>query len=431
MNYIKTFDPSILLGDRLGITLYCMLVRAYLLGDYSKEIKMYKKFINNFPREVDTHTPENFFKLIENIKNNGFDLSTPIYANPNEFTLLDGAHRSAIAIQLGIKDVPYSLRFQDDRTDDSVLHRVFGDKGFELLQQKRDEYISLCEPLIALKCRIRMHMRENSESFQAPFSSQTKIPSLRLYQSLEKLDIPGKRLSQRRVETYELARYLSNSMRVMEVGCNVGFLSLAIADYVHSIDAFDIDQNYITIAEYVQEFCNNNNCRFFVQSLSEFVPIYQYDFVISTAVHGWSALPFEEYVSILTKHIKPGGLLFFESHELDAEKNWPDKRALLTNNYDLIGQGFIDDVDDRMYQSEIREFLILRKRLGVDYGNLRLQNTRVACDNLSAEEKHPNLPATRQISQIARNLARLIFRSTNSSAARIVVQKVFRNSSRK
>lgn len=374
MNYIKTFDPCILLGDRLELTLYGMFVEAYLTGRYDKEKEMYKKFISHFLGEIGIHTPDNFIKLIQSIKHNGFNPYSPIYANPDEFTLVQGSHRCAIAIQLGIKKVPYCLRFQDDRVDDSFFQKVFCNQDFNLLQQKQEEYISRCEPIVAFKCRIRRHMRKNLQSFQAPFSSPTRVASLRLYQAFEKLGIHGKRPVQKRVTTYELPRYLNKSMKVLEVGCNVGFLALAIADYVQSVDAFDIDPNYITVAKMVQKFCNVKNCHFFVHSLNEFTPKMQYDFVISAAVHGWSGMSFSEYISTLSQCLKSNDLILFESHEIDVHKDWPSRREMLLSNFDLINSGLIDDADEKMYESELREFLILRKKDGIDYTNLKFSS---------------------------------------------------------
>jgi len=399
MNYIKTFDPHLLLGDRLELTLYRMFVEAYLEGKYKNEAEMYKRFISYFPKEVGIHTPDNFINLIEEIKTNQFDHHYPIYANPEEFALLNGSHRCAISIQIGIKDIPYCLRFYDDRVDDSFFHEVFGNKEFKHLEDKREEYISNCDPLISLKCRLRHHMRRNQQSFQDPFSSQTIIPSLRTYQSFEKLGISGKRSSQKRISIYELPRYFNKSMNILEIGCNVGFLSLSMSGYVHSIDAFDIDPSYIMIAKMVEDFCDIRNCHFTVNSVTGFNPTTQYDFILSTAVHGWFGMPFDMYISSIAEWMKSNGLLLFESHELDVKNNWTEQRKALVSNFDLLDSGIIDDVDERMYESEIREFLVLRKRPDVDYGNFSSLSAISVQEAVFHQSKHVKRWCRRSIIQ--------------------------------
>jgi hypothetical protein len=363
MNFVDTFDPAILLGDRLGLTLYCMFVEAYLLGEYRDERILYLKFINNFPGEIGKHTPETFGRLIDDIKLRGFDPYTPVYANPDEYSLVDGSHRCAIAIKLGMKEVPYNLRFSDDRTDEAIFREIFTLDEVNLIYQKREEYINRCDPEIVLRCRVREIMRESPGSFQAPFSSLTRTPTIRPYQGFESLRILGKRPSACRMEIYGLKQYIHAEMTTLDIGCNVGFFTMHIAPLVKSVVAFDVDLAYIKIARLVQSYCGIDNCRFTKQSLKGVRPAGQYSFVVSTAIHGWSGMSFGDYVDLLDSCLVPGGVLLFESHELDAENDWPVKRRLLTNRFDLLDFGLIDDVDKSMYASEMREFLILKKRV--------------------------------------------------------------------
>jgi len=365
MNYFETFNPALLLGDRLGLTLYGMFVEAYLGGNYQFEADLYRKFIRHFRAERREHTPENFVKLIESIKTAGVDPFRPVYANPAEFSLIQGSHRCSIAIQLGIKDVPFNLRFHDDRVDDSIFQKIFSKPELELIRKKQLEYIDNCDHDTAFICRVRLLMRGSQKSFLAPFSSRTKIPTLRTYQSLESLNISGKRPSEKRFEIYELETVLRPEMTGLEIGCNVGFFTLTLAQHLSRIDAFDIDPNYIALATLVQKHCGITNTRYFIKSLKDFKPDTCYDFVVSTAVHGWADLSFSNYLTLIDSCLKPGGILLFESHELDAERDWSEKREALLSRYDLISSGLIDDIDKDMYASEMREFLVLKKNINV------------------------------------------------------------------
>ena len=362
-NDIHYFDPQALLGDRLGLTLYCLFVEAYLAGDYQAEARLYERFMSHFRGERAVHTVENFIQLIESVRRRGFDPYFPVYANPVDFGLMEGSHRCAIAIQLGIDRIPYHLRFTDDRTHPAVFSKVFRPGEMHYLVRKQDELIQRCPPDVALSCRLRRHMRENESSYQASFSSRTRMPVLRLYQDLEELGVRGKRPTRRRVETYGIAKYLHPSSDVLEVGCNVGFFLLAIAAHVASVVGFDVDANYGYVAREVARHLDVRNFVFEVSGISDFKTARAFDVVISTAVHGWAGLPFREYVDLLDGWTKAGGVILFESHEIDAERDWLDKRGLLTGRFDLLDSGFIDGVDTRVYESEIREYLILRKRL--------------------------------------------------------------------
>jgi len=361
MNYVETFNPAILLGDRLGLTLYGMFVESYLNGNCQVEKELYNQFIRHFPAERKEHTPDNFMQLIESVKLNGLDPFQPVYANPDEYSLVQGSHRCSIAIILGIKNVPFNLRFNDDRTDAKIFQKIFSAQQLELLHHKRDEFIDRCDPDIAFRCRVRILMRQGGKSFNAPFSSKTKIPTLRTYQGFEALGVKGKRPSAKRLEIYELCKYLRPEMNGLEIGCNVGFFTLALAPHLKRIDAFDIDANYIALASLAQVYSGITNASFFVQSLKGYVPAFKYDLVVSTAVHGWSGISFSLYLDLLCQCMKPGGILLFESHEIDAESDWNDKRSELLDTFELLESGLIDDVDKSMYASEMREFLVLKK----------------------------------------------------------------------
>ena len=158
-------------------------------------------------------------------------------------------------------------------------------------------------------------------------------------------------------------------MAGLEIGCNVGFFSLSVAPLLCHLDAFDIDPNYIAVARLAQSFTGICNCTFSARSLKDFHPEQRYDFVVSTAVHGWSGLEFVDFVSLIDECTAPEGLILFESHEIDAEKDWQTHRGILLEKFTLLESGFIDDVDMSMYASEMREFLLLKKSNNLKAGN--------------------------------------------------------------
>jgi malonyl-CoA O-methyltransferase len=358
---IRTFDPRILLGDRLGLTLYCLFAESYLAQRESPAFAWYARFIAHF-REQDQHTQDRFVALIETIRRQGFDPAKPIYANPTEFALSDGAHRSAAAIVLGIRDVPYHLRFGDTRVPDEVFPAIFDPQEMAVLRDAQERYIAGCDPQMAFACRVRRIIRQHPGSFAAPFSSKTRLPAVRPYQGSARLGILGKRSTEARLEAYGLARHVTGAMRVLEIGCNCGFLSLEVARLAAHVTAFDVDPAYVQVAETARAFAGVENCTFMTASIEQFTPASPFDLVISCAVHGWARMDFASYIARLRALVKPGGLVLFESHELDHHPEWEEQKRHLDEYFRTLRAGWIDDVDGGLYESELREFLLLEAR---------------------------------------------------------------------
>jgi hypothetical protein len=414
MNGLRTFDPRVLLGDRPELTLYRMFVEAYLRGDYKHEADLYARFIKHFPGEKKVHSPDQFIGLIESIRQKGFDWRYPIHANPKEYTLCMGSHRCAIAMALGMTEVPYITRFHDDWVGDNDFRRILGERDFEIIRTKRDEYLSMCPPDMRLKCWLRLHMRNNPGSFVAPFSSPNALKVLRPYQAFEVLEIPGKRPSAKRIELYGLLKYVDKSTKVLDIGCNVGFFGLTLAPHVGSLLGIDVDPNYIAVAQRFREYCGITNARFICTSVSDFRANAVYDLIISTAVHGWLGMPFGRYISMIAQWAGPSGILLIESHELDAHRwDWARKRDFLLANFDVLQEGLIDDVDTSIYESEYRNFLILRKRERWRYDELYFEDEPVlVAMPVNEDYLKPNLKAAfRQVVTslwiLAKNLVKL------------------------
>ena len=358
---IRTFDPRLLLGDRLGLTLYTLVARGLLTSTATPAFEWYERFIHSCG-EAAEHSLDTYARLLARLQADGFDPAYPIYAHPNEFALQNGAHRCAAAIALGETQVPYHLRFEDDRTPAERFAAVFSPAELAALETAQRELIEDCPPELGIICQIRAHVRAHERSFTAPFSSKTRLPILRTYQSSARRGVRGKRSTADRVEIYGLREILCRHMRVLEIGCNCGFLTLEMARLAGHVTAFDVDPNYIALGTMVQRHFRLTNVAFQTAQVETFRPSERFDCVVSCAVHGWITLPFGAYIQHLRSMLAPGGFLVFESHELDCHPEWQDQKRHLLQQFDLVRSGWIDDVDDDVYQSELREFLILRDR---------------------------------------------------------------------
>jgi SAM-dependent methyltransferase len=363
-DHIRTFDPRVLLGDRLGLSLYCRFAQDHLEGRDSGATRMYETFVRYFNEQRD-HSPAIFRSLIDGIRHHGFDPTHAVYANPQEHTLKNGSHRVAAAIALGLERIPYNVSFEESRVPDDVFRTIFGAEDLARLLTWQEELIARCGDLMSLRCRVRRLMRQHPQSFSAAFSSKTKIPVVRLYQGHEALGLLGKRPAQARFAAYGLGPHLDPRMSVLEMGCNNGFLAIETSERAGHVTAFDVDPAYVAIGRMVSAHLGRTNLDFRVSSVESFTDDRTFDCVVACAVHGWVSISFQQFVAKILGFLKPGGLLLLESHELDCHPEWADQKRFLLGWFDVLREGLIDDVDDGMYASEMREYLVLRRKRSV------------------------------------------------------------------
>jgi SAM-dependent methyltransferase len=364
MDSIRTFDPRVLLGDRLGLSLYCRFAQDHLEGRESQASRMYERFIHHF-NEQKEHSAPTFKALIDGIRENGFDRSRAVYANPQEHTLKNGIHRVAASIALGLERIPYALSFEENRSSDDVFRKLFNGEELSSLSAWQEELIARCDGLTALQCRVRRLMRAQPQSFSAPFSSKTKIPVVRLYQGYGRVGLLGKRPTEKRFAAYGLGQFIGETTSVLEMGCNNGFLSLEMSERVRDVTAFDVDAAYVAIGQMVGTYLGRTNCDFRISSAETFSEDRAYDCVVACAVHGWVSLSFQQFVAKILRLLRPGGVLLLESHELDCHPEWAEQKRFLLGHFDLLRSGLIDDVDEGMYASEMREYLVLRRKSAI------------------------------------------------------------------
>ena len=359
-----TLNPQIFLGDSPGLALYTLFAKAYLRNDFAFEEEMYATYLTAFPGERHEHSPEIFKRLIDSMRVKGFDFSFPVSACPQEYFTSNGLHRMAASIALGIESIPYVQTITNDRTPFTVFERIFNPIQLRWFKASRANLIRSLGKEMSLLCQMRQFILSAPESFkEAPFSSAMRIPgAIRPYQGFSPIGLTGKRDALFRFNIYNLASYLKEDSVVLETGCNCGFLSWLVAQKVHSVDAFDIDPNYIRLGTMLKETYNTKNLTYAVSSFETYRPQRLYDLIVSCAVYGWTSLPFSAFVAKLTQWLNPGGILLFESHELPAHPEWKEQKAHLLKFYDLLEANYIDDVDHSQYNSEFREFLVLKKR---------------------------------------------------------------------
>jgi SAM-dependent methyltransferase len=162
------------------------------------------------------------------------------------------------------------------------------------------------------------------------------------YQSFAAIGLSGLRDTEARLEAIGLAARVAGR-RVLEIGCNTGFISLSIAGAAERVVGFDLNPYLIEAAEAVAEFLEVSNTQFSVSSFEEFASSDRFDTVLSFANHstydGNTRQSLEEYFQRCHDLVAPGGSFLFESHPPALEGYGLDGVC------DLIGQLF--QIDER------------------------------------------------------------------------------------
>lgn len=173
------------------------------------------------------------------------------------------------------------------------------------------------------------------------------------YQTHPSLNINGARPTLVRIKNYEILQYVNNSSVVLDIGCNTGFFSLYLSQFVERIDAVEFDKSLHSIAMKTKLFLDVNNVNFYNQDIKKFNPNTKYDVVMSFSVHQWVGIPIEDYLDFVQNFKKEDGILFIESHGNDDRTNLFN--AIEKSNLTIISKGITDD-----YAGILRDFYILK-----------------------------------------------------------------------
>lgn len=142
------------------------------------------------------------------------------------------------------------------------------------------------------------------------------------YQSFEKINIRGFRNTEARVNSMELPKLLSGK-RVLEIGCNTGFLTLSVTEYCSSITGFDPAPHLVEIAKNTAQYLNVKNAKFEVSSFENFSTDERFEVIISFANHstydGNTEQSLISYFDRCASLMVPEGLFLFESHPPEHE----------------------------------------------------------------------------------------------------------------
>jgi SAM-dependent methyltransferase len=140
------------------------------------------------------------------------------------------------------------------------------------------------------------------------------------YQGLGIAGVFGDRMSDYRFDDYELRKFIREGDRLLDIGCNCGFIAV-IASYrtgCHST-GIDINPYMVEIGKLAAEHLRISHLvDLKAGRLQDFAPGPSFDVVLSFATH-WTddnnyRVSIDDHMSRMAGYLRPGGKLVFETH---------------------------------------------------------------------------------------------------------------------
>lgn len=182
-----------------------------------------------------------------------------------------------------------------------------------------------------------------------------------LYQGHEEWGIPGQRPTQFRLYRYQVEQWLPEAASVLDIGCNIGLIGMALSDSVRHYQGFDNNPVLTDIARTLAAGRGIDNCEFLDLSFEAFTQRNAgrtFDVVFSFAVHVWIGLPIAEYGRLLHGLLNTNGFLALESNRLET-----NDQDFYQHVQTIIDCGFTLEYQTTLKDDGIieRGFCVLRK----------------------------------------------------------------------
>jgi 2-polyprenyl-3-methyl-5-hydroxy-6-metoxy-1,4-benzoquinol methylase len=289
-------------------------------------------------------------------------INGPLYVPPRvavdpELRLIGNVGGLAVAIRNGVQHLPVAVwKPMQQAQYDAVWFssRGFSQAELEHIESARAaayDQLNLQRRPWSELCRIHQELRLHLDP------AATLHGGGDFYQSCEPLLIQGQRPTAARFEAYDLASVLRPSHRLLDIGCNCGFLALHCAPLVSEVVGIDVEPRFVAMAGVAQRHLGHDNCRFVAASFDEFHVDEPFDVIFSFAVHHWIGLPLDTYAEHLRRLLRPGGYILFESQDLNShDSDWDTKfAALCDRGFSVVRRGNLCDDGTR-----VRAFALLR-----------------------------------------------------------------------
>lgn len=181
------------------------------------------------------------------------------------------------------------------------------------------------------------------------------------YQGLGILGIFGDRVCDYRFDDYELGKFIKSGDKVLDIGCNCGFLTI-LASYRTGCEGHGIDINpyMIEIGQIAAEHLRlSGRVHLRATRIEDYQPTALFDVVMSFATH-WTddknyRVTIRAHMERMAALLKPNGTLIFETHCNDL--NSPEFRTAMSE----LGDLFAFDGLYKKTDSDTRELYIMKR----------------------------------------------------------------------
>lgn len=215
--------------------------------------------------------------------------------------------------------------------------------------------------LEALHKKLWRHIEDQANNWQSFVYAKEKG----FYQGFEEIKIDGWRPSEKRLERYNIGKYLTKTKSALDIGCNCGFFTIVVSRHVKDIDGVEINPYMIAIAEDTKEFLKIQNASFLTSSFEKYQTDKKYDIIFSLAndetIDGNTKFTFKEYMEKIDQLLTHDGIVIFETVSPDTyqPKLFQPKLEFIKKHFHIL--------EDKMVISEYpvnvpeRRFLVLSK----------------------------------------------------------------------
>jgi SAM-dependent methyltransferase len=250
-----------------------------------------------------------------------------------------------------------------------IKHRAFSNRKFlyEKYLPFRDIVSCVARPwLIGLHRQLRGRLGEQKQNWQNEYCDGY------FYQGYERIGISGVKPTKQRLQNYLIYNLLNKDQSILDIGSNCGFLAIHVAGFVKEVDAIEINPYLNKIGEDTAQFLGTKNVKFITADFSSFDTEKKYDAVFSLSNHhtidGNLNMGFFRYSEKIFNLLKPGGVLFFESHNVWGDGNLgPGDDSDLDKKFEISGH-FFEIIKHKMVHSFYpvdvdKLFVVFRRRL--------------------------------------------------------------------
>jgi SAM-dependent methyltransferase len=192
------------------------------------------------------------------------------------------------------------------------------------------------------------------------------------YQGYARIGLAGVKPTEVRLQGYDFLPWLKPNMRVLEIGCNNGFMAIELARHVGQVDAVEYNPFLVEIGRVTAAVLEQTNVHFEVADFGTWQPRMRYSVVLSFANHctidGNLSVEFESFVAKLWQITDDDGWLLFESHNVFGPGSGaPGDDGDLDRKFDVM-ERYFELLDSKMTKTFVpsqdidKLFVVLRRR---------------------------------------------------------------------